>query len=98
MAQWFLGLRGFISEVSASFLKQGLRLDGKAALGAALSGYLDRPRNILGLISGFATLTALRSESRFKWLFVAGLAVLLMPVFFKAFKTWWQRVRELELD
>ena len=79
-------------------MKQGLRLDGKVALVAALRESWDRPRNILGLISGFATLTALRSESRFKWLFVAGLAVLLMPVFFKAFKAWWQRVRELELD
>jgi len=67
------------------FLKRGLKLDGKmsfvAALllvfqVAALRESWDRFRNVLGLIFVFAALTALKSESRFKWPFVAGLAVL----------------------
>ena len=67
------------------FLKRGLRFDGKTALVAALLLVFqvaalreswDRFRNVLGLIFVFATLTALKSESRFKWPFVTGLAVL----------------------
>jgi len=43
---------------------------------AALRESWDRFRNVLGLIFVFAALTALKSESRFKWPFVAGLAAL----------------------
>lgn len=67
------------------FLKRGLKLDGKMAFVAALLLVFqvaalreswDRFRNVLGLIFVFAALTAVKSESRFKWPFVAGLAVL----------------------
>jgi len=67
------------------FLKRGLKLDAKMAFVAALLLVFqvaalreswDRFRNVLGLIFVFATLTALRSEGRFKWPFVVSLAVL----------------------
>ncbi len=66
------------------FLKRGLRLDGKMAFVAtlllvfqvaALRESWDRFRNVLGLIFVFAALTALRSDHRFRWPLVAGLAV-----------------------
>ena len=67
------------------FLKRGLKFDNKMAFVAtlllvfqvaALRESWDRFRNVLGLIFVFAALTALRSDNRFKWPFVAGLAVL----------------------
>lgn len=67
------------------FLKRGLKLDGKMAFVAALLLVFqvaalreswDRFRNVLGLIFVFATLTALRSNHKYKWSFVTGLAVL----------------------
>ena len=67
------------------FLKRGLDVDGKMAFVAALLLIFqvaalreswDRFRNVLGLIFAFATLTTLRSDGRFKWSLVTGLAVL----------------------
>jgi len=67
------------------FLKYGLRFDGKMALVttlllsfqiAALRESWDRFRNVLGLVFVFATLTALRSNHKYKWPLVAGLALL----------------------
>ena len=67
------------------FLKLGLKLNGKIALVATLLLVFqvatlreswDRFRNVLGLIFVFATLTALRSNHRYKWPLVAGLTVL----------------------
>ncbi len=67
------------------FLKQGLRLNWKMAFAtalllvfqvAALRESWDRFRTVLGLIFVFATLTTLRSNHRFKWSIVVGLAVL----------------------
>jgi hypothetical protein len=67
------------------FLKRGLKLSGKMAFVAALLLVFqvaalreswDRFRNVLGLIFVFTTLTALKSESKFKWPLVAGLGIL----------------------
>lgn len=67
------------------FLKHGLKFDSKMALVAtlllvfqvaALRESWDRFRNVLGLIFVFGALAALRSDHRYKWPLVAGLAVL----------------------
>ena len=67
------------------FLKRGLKLDGKMAFVAALLLVFqvaalrlswDRSRNILGLIFVFATLTALKSDHKYKWPLVTCFAVL----------------------
>jgi hypothetical protein len=78
-------LYGFLAVSFLVFLGYGLKLDGKMAFAAALLLVFqvaslreswDRFRNVLGLIFVFAALTALKSESKFKWPLVAGLAVL----------------------
>jgi len=67
------------------FLRRGLRFEWKMAFVAslllifqvaALRLAWDRLRNILGLTFVFATLTMLKSNSKFKWPLVAGFAVL----------------------
>ena len=67
------------------FFKHGFRFDGKTAFAgalllvfqvAALRESWDRFRNVLGLVFVFVTLTALRSDHKYKWPLVAGLTVL----------------------
>ena len=67
------------------FMKRGLKLNKKMAIVATLLLLFqvatlreswDRFRNVLGLIFVFPTLTALKSESKFKWPLVTGFALL----------------------
>ena len=78
-------LYGCLAVSFFAFVRRGLRLEWRLAFVAtlllvfqvaALRVSWDRFRTVLGLVFVFSALTVLRSDSRRKWWFVGGLAIL----------------------